>query len=68
MIKAWLDFTTVKRQSARPLGRFFPYDRNFVLCSAQNRSICQQAAPLLRGGLPVRMKKMMKMKKMNAIL
>ena len=43
MIKAWHDFTTVKHQSARPLGRFFPYDRNFVLCSVQNHSICQQA-------------------------
>ena len=43
MIKAWHDFTTVKHQSARPLGRFLPYDRNFVLCSVQYRSICQQA-------------------------
>ena len=43
MIKAWNDFTTVKHQSARPLGRFLPYDRNFVLCSVPNHSICQQA-------------------------
>ena len=66
MIKAWHDFTTLKQQSARGTRTFFPYDRKFVLCSVQNRSICQQAVPFSGAGLPVRMKKMMKMKKMTA--
>ena len=65
MIKAWHDFTTVKHQSARLLGRFLPYDRNFVLCSVQNHSICQQAVLFQEDGLLVRMKKMMKIKKMT---